>query len=63
MKKMLSVKEVACELGVCEMTIYRQVKSKHIPSKRVGRAIRIPYSFINDMVENPITDTQKFIFG
>lgn len=62
-KRMYTVKEVATILGVCEMTVYRQVKSKQIPCKRVGRSIRISSDFIDGLSKNPITEVQKFIFG
>ena len=62
-KHVYSVKEAAKKLNVCEMTIYRKVKSNEIPAKRVGKAIRIPAQFIDDFYKSPISELQKFIFG
>ncbi|ADZ83550.1 helix-turn-helix domain-containing protein [Cellulosilyticum lentocellum] len=62
-KHVYSVKEAAKKLDVCEMTIYRKVKTNEIPAKRVGKAIRIPAQYIDDFYNNPISDVQKFIFG
>ena len=62
-KQMYTVKEAAQALGLCEMTIYRQVKNNSIPSKRIGRSIRISASYIEEMVKNPISDIQKFVFA
>ena len=62
-KTMYSVKETAKELGVCDMTIYRLVKSNNMPHKRVGRSIKIPVSYIENLIKDPVSDLQRFIFN
>lgn len=42
----LTVAQAATVLGVSAMTVYRQVWDDKIPSRRVGRAIRIPLSAV-----------------
>ena len=46
MKKFFSVKEVAELLGVSRSLIYYRIRKKYIPSRRVGRRILIPSSYI-----------------
>ncbi len=62
-KQMCSVKEAAIALDVCEATIRRRINDGKIPSKRYGRTIKIPLSFIESEVKNPISNVQRFIFG
>lgn len=38
----LTVKQVAEVLGICENSVYRLINSKVIGSKRVGRKILVP---------------------
>lgn len=38
----LTVKQVAEVLGICENSVYRLINSKAIGSKRVGRKILVP---------------------
>lgn len=40
--KYLTVKEVAEQLRVSKMTVYRLTEDGSLPSVRVGRSIRIP---------------------
>jgi excisionase family DNA binding protein len=42
-----TVKEVAKQLDLSEVTVRRHVKSGEIPSRKIGGAVRIPTSVIN----------------
>jgi excisionase family DNA binding protein len=42
--KVLSAKEVAAVLGVCEMTIYRWVAAGKLKPMRIGRILRFRHS-------------------
>lgn len=44
----LTVKQVAEVLGVCENSVYRLINSKAIGSKRVGRKILVPKLCVSD---------------
>ncbi|QEH68629.1 helix-turn-helix domain-containing protein [Cellulosilyticum sp. WCF-2] len=61
-KKVYTVREVAEILNVCEMTIYRKVKNNEIPSKRIGRSIRISSEYMDNLCKDPINEVQRFIF-
>ena len=39
--KLVSVADAAIALGCSQKTVRRRVKSGHLPSKRVGRAVRV----------------------
>jgi excisionase family DNA binding protein len=39
--KFLTVAEVAVELRVSTMTVYRLIKSEQLPATRVGKSLRI----------------------
>ncbi|CAN5264910.1 helix-turn-helix domain-containing protein [soil metagenome] len=39
--KFLTVAEVAAELRVSTMTVYRLIKSEQLPATRVGKSLRI----------------------
>ena len=46
----LTVKDVAKLLGISRNTTYRLVRSKKLPSIRVGRQIRIPRSALEEYI-------------
>lgn len=39
--QMLTVAEIAAELRVSKMTVYRLVNERELPSVRVGRSVRV----------------------
>ena len=49
MKKFFSVKEVAEILGVSRSLIYAKVCNGEIPSRRIGRRILIPASYVEEI--------------
>lgn len=61
-KKVYTVREVAEILNICEMTVYRKVKNKEIPSTRIGRSIRISSEYIENLCKDPISEIQRFLF-
>ncbi len=50
MKKFFSVKEVAEMLGVSRSLVYDKVCKGTIPSRRVGRRILIPASYVEEIL-------------
>lgn len=40
-KKYLTVPEIAAELRVSKMTVYRLVNDRELPSIRIGRSVRV----------------------
>ena len=50
MKKFFSVKAVAELLGVSRLLIYDKVCRGAIPSRRVGRRILIPASYVEEII-------------
>lgn len=56
MKRYLSVSQVASEMNISKMTIYRLVDAGDIPALRVGRSVRI---LEEDLAEYIIRNTTK----
>lgn len=50
-RPMLTVPEVAGLLGVSDNTIYRRIADGDIPSKRLGKAVRIPSSWVQSFID------------
>ncbi len=48
-RRWLSVAEVAAELGMCQMTLYRVIKAGQFPAVRVGRRLVIPAAALDAM--------------
>ncbi len=46
----LTVPEVAAELRVSRMTVYRLIKGGDLPSIRIGRNIRVPENALDTFV-------------
>lgn len=46
-KKFYSITEASSKLGVAEITIYRNAQAGKIPSKKIGKRIMIPGSFLD----------------
>ena len=51
-KKFYSIKEVAKLLAVSKSSLYEKVSQKLIPSKKLGRRILIPATFVEEFA-NP----------
>ncbi|MBR4152003.1 MAG: helix-turn-helix domain-containing protein [Selenomonadaceae bacterium] len=50
MKKFFSVKEVAEILGVSKSLIYAKICNGQIPSRRIGRRILIPATYVEEIL-------------
>ncbi len=50
MKKFFSVKEVAELLGVSKSLVYSKICNGQIPSRRIGRRILIPASYVEEIL-------------
>ena len=50
MKKFFSVKEVAEILGVSKSLIYAKICNGQIPSRRIGRRILVPASYVEKII-------------
>lgn len=53
---MMSVKEVAQYLGVCDKTIYRAVEDGTLPHIKIRRTIRIPCDALDTYLKVPAHD-------
>lgn len=47
----MKVSEIAIELGVSKMTVYRLLHDAHIESVRVGRGLRVRKSWVMDYIK------------
>lgn len=48
---MLTVPEAANLLQVDVSTLYRRIREGHIPSRRIGRAVRIPTEWLRTFID------------
>lgn len=48
----LTVKQVAQVLGICENSAYQLIRDKAIGSRRVGRKIIVPKSCVHDYLNS-----------
>ena len=46
-EKHLTVTEIAAELSISKMTIYRLIERGDLGAKRIGRSLRVPESELN----------------
>jgi excisionase family DNA binding protein len=51
-KEMLSIKEVAAKLSVCDKTVRRLIKAGKIRSATVGRQYRLTEEWVLDFLTN-----------
>jgi excisionase family DNA binding protein len=51
MSSLLTVRQAAERLSLSESKVYRMTISGELPVQRIGRAVRIPESAINFLVE------------
>ena len=51
MSSLLTVRQAAERLSLSESKVYRMTLSGELPVQRIGRAVRIPESAINFLVE------------
>ena len=56
--KLLNPSEVMNRLGISYSTLLRKIKSEEIASIKIGKQIRIPEKFINDL-ENKALENVK----
>ena len=49
-KELLTVKETAELLGVCEKTIYKLINNRTIFALKVGKSLRVPKSRLIDLL-------------
>lgn len=54
MTEMLTVPQIAQELAVSRMTVYRLVHDGELPALRIGRSIRIRRHDLNTYIEEAI---------
>ncbi len=47
----LSIAEVASDLGMCQMTLYRAIRAGEFPAVRIGRRLVVPARVLDDMAE------------
>ena len=63
MDSLLTVKDAAKFLNVCEMTVYREAKAGTLPHVRIGRSIRFSKDALDAYIENqatvPMTEPAK----
>lgn len=54
--KFLTVAEVAAELRVSTMTVYRLIKSEQLPATRVGKSLRIREADVERFLQGRFTE-------
>lgn len=54
----LSAQQVAEQLGVARITIYRRIADGTLPATRLGRKLLIPASYINQVEESGVWKPQ-----
>jgi len=54
--RFLTVQEVAAELRVSAMTVYRLIKSEQLPATRVGKSLRIREQDVDGYLEGRFTE-------
>ena len=54
--KFLTIAEVAAQMRVSKMTVYRLVHSGDLPAVRVGRSVRVPESDVHAYLERSFYD-------
>jgi excisionase family DNA binding protein len=50
-RKWLSIAELASELGMSQMTLYRVIAAGEFPAVRIGRRLFIPARVLDEMFE------------
>lgn len=60
MDTLLTAAEVADQLRVSTMTIYRLIKSGELPAVRVGRNYRVRRSQLDAYLEDQVVDPDSF---
>ena len=55
MEPLMTVKDAAKFLNVCEMTVYREAKAGTLPHLRIGRSIRFSKEALDAYIENQAT--------
>ena len=59
MPQFISINELVTATHLSLPTVYRKIKSKEIPSTRMGKRILIPASFLKELEEKAISSTSK----
>ncbi|MEV4260578.1 helix-turn-helix domain-containing protein [Kribbella sp. NPDC049584] len=54
-RQWLTIAEVATELGMAEMTLYRAIAAGAFPAVRIGRRLIIPARVLDQMAEAAVT--------
>jgi excisionase family DNA binding protein len=54
-RQWLNVAEMAAELGIAEMTLYRAIAAGEFPAVRIGRRLFIPARVLDRMAEAAIS--------
>lgn len=50
-KKWLSIAELAIELGMSQMTLYRVIAAGEFPAVRIGRRLFVPARVLDDLAK------------
>ncbi len=51
-RELLSIKEVCEELGMGKSWVYQRLRSQEIPSIKLGGAVKVKRTDLNDFIEN-----------
>ncbi|GHG47062.1 hypothetical protein GCM10011331_07550 [Flavimobilis marinus] len=57
--RFLTVAEVADEMRVSRMTVYRLVHAGELPAIRVGKSFRVPDEALRQYLEASVTSTDR----
>lgn len=54
--RFLTVAEVAAQMRVSKMTVYRMVHSGELPAVRMGRSFRVPEAAVEKLIADGLGD-------
>ncbi|MGH3461221.1 MAG: helix-turn-helix domain-containing protein [Kribbellaceae bacterium] len=54
-RRWLSISEMARELGMSQMTLYRAIAAGEFPAVRIGRRLFVPAQVLDQLAESALT--------
>ena len=59
MPQFATINQTVETLKISRPTLYRKIKTREIPSVRVGKRVLIPFSFFKELEEKAISSASK----
>ena len=57
-RRWLSIAELARELGMSQMTLYRVIRAGEFPAVRIGRRLFVPAAVLDQLAESALSTGQ-----